>query len=254
MTMPERSPEKSISRVPAWLSRHRDYLVTVRDDEGDRLEGFGMTVEDAIRKEFGYFDTPAESAGYASEEDRATLCNDVVIWEGGKVVAVFLSRPDVGRRIVRFDNDAGEPVDFEPRAGEELDEEPATSHPSPSPRPVQPRQRDETQEAAVDLGAALDRLAELQAEYDEVLKTRDAKALIRFERLYAGPAEKAMDEAERRLIEEMNRTGRDGVAVNGRLYVRNLGDAGLGLEHYSQGLSVVTLDKVAGLGGSAWAS
>jgi hypothetical protein len=109
---------------------------------------------------------------------------------------------------------------------------------------------DEAAEVASALRAALDRVAELQGEYNRQAKAGDKEAVRAFESEAWEPACAAMDEAERRLIEALEATDRQGIAVNGRLYVRNLGDAGLGLEHYCQGLSVVTLDKVGGLGGS----
>ncbi len=96
---------------PTYRSRprRREFLIMVATEEIFRMAGLGMTLDDVIAD---ITDTFASSRALHREkemdavEDTVEHCDDQVVWEANRVLAVLRPAPDgSGMDVVRFDGD-----------------------------------------------------------------------------------------------------------------------------------------------------
>ena len=98
-------PEPAIMRGV----RFREFLVTIRDEEGDRVKGYGLTLEDVIARETDIYrsgrayDSRPDLLHRVTVEQYSDGYPDQVVWEHDRVVAVLQSRADGSMKAIRID-------------------------------------------------------------------------------------------------------------------------------------------------------
>lgn len=84
--------------------RRREFLVMVVTEEVRRESGFGLTPDRVLADMADSFANGRANDTHAGPDDYIEHCDDQVVWEGNRVVAVVRAdRDGLGLEVIRFD-------------------------------------------------------------------------------------------------------------------------------------------------------